>query len=92
MPAGAVAGVVVGPGPDPGPGPGPGQGIAQTAATCKQLSARTEYSAVGGGGPPGAPTAEAEDIAPLYWDLHTQRDRAERVFTVLRLPALPVES
>lgn len=79
MPAGAVAGVVVGPGPCPGPG------IAQTAATCKQLSARTEYSAVGGGGPPGAPTAEAEDIAPLYWDLHTQRDQAERVFTVLRL-------
>lgn len=37
---------------------------------------------IGGGGPPGAPTAEAADIAPLYWDLHTQRDQAERVFTV----------
>ncbi|MET8776914.1 SDR family oxidoreductase [Nocardia sp. NPDC004654] len=37
---------------------------------------------IGAGGPPGAPTAEAENIAPLYWDLHTQRDQAERVFTV----------
>ncbi|MFB4283544.1 SDR family NAD(P)-dependent oxidoreductase [Nonomuraea sp. MTCD27] len=36
---------------------------------------------IGAGGPPGAPTAEAEDIAPLYWDLHTQRDEVERVFT-----------
>ncbi|MFI6817624.1 SDR family NAD(P)-dependent oxidoreductase [Nonomuraea sp. NPDC050328] len=36
---------------------------------------------IGGGGPPGAPTAEAEEIAPLYWDLHTRRDQAERVFT-----------
>ncbi|GII94299.1 SDR family NAD(P)-dependent oxidoreductase [Sinosporangium siamense] len=37
---------------------------------------------IGAGGPPGTPTAEAEEIAPLYWDLHTQRDEAERVFTV----------
>ncbi|WP_133916568.1 SDR family NAD(P)-dependent oxidoreductase [Streptomyces sp. NBC_00582] len=37
---------------------------------------------IGAGSPPGVPTAEAEDIAPLYWDLHTQRDEAERVFTV----------
>ncbi|MEU6913837.1 SDR family NAD(P)-dependent oxidoreductase [Streptomyces olindensis] len=36
---------------------------------------------IGAGGPPEIPTAEAEDIAPLYWDLHTQRDEAERVFT-----------
>ncbi|GAA2816846.1 SDR family NAD(P)-dependent oxidoreductase [Nonomuraea rubra] len=37
---------------------------------------------IGGGGPPGAPAAEAEEIAPVYWDLHTRRDVAERVFTV----------
>ncbi|MEV0640969.1 SDR family NAD(P)-dependent oxidoreductase [Streptomyces sp. NPDC050619] len=37
---------------------------------------------IGAGGPPGAPTATAEEIAPLYWDLHTQRDEVERVFTV----------
>jgi len=36
---------------------------------------------IGAGGPPEIPTAEAEEIAPLYWDLHTQRDEAERVFT-----------
>ncbi|MFF9035860.1 SDR family NAD(P)-dependent oxidoreductase [Streptomyces sp. NPDC014892] len=36
---------------------------------------------IGAGGPPEIPTGEAEDIAPLYWDLHTQRDEAERVFT-----------
>lgn len=30
---------------------------------------------------PGAPTAPAEQIARAYWDLHTQRDDAERVFT-----------
>ncbi|WP_223166411.1 hypothetical protein [Nonomuraea sp. SYSU D8015] len=28
-----------------------------------------------------APTATAEQIAPVYWDLHTHRDEAERVFT-----------
>ncbi|MGR6917946.1 SDR family NAD(P)-dependent oxidoreductase [[Actinomadura] parvosata] len=37
---------------------------------------------IGAGAPPGAPTATAEEIAPLYWDLHTQRDDVERVFTV----------
>ncbi|MDX3642012.1 SDR family oxidoreductase [Streptomyces sp. MB09-02B] len=36
---------------------------------------------IGAGGPPEIPTGEAEDIAPLYWDLHTQRDEAERVFS-----------
>jgi NAD(P)-dependent dehydrogenase (short-subunit alcohol dehydrogenase family) len=36
---------------------------------------------IGTDGPPGAPTATAEEIAPLYWDLHTHRDDAERVFT-----------
>lgn len=36
---------------------------------------------IGGGGPPGAPTATADQIAPVYWDLHTDRDTAERVFT-----------
>lgn len=34
-----------------------------------------------GGGPPGAPTATAEEIAPVYWDLHVHRADAERVFT-----------
>ncbi|ADP78977.1 SDR family NAD(P)-dependent oxidoreductase [Pseudofrankia inefficax] len=30
---------------------------------------------------PGLPTAQPEQIAPLYWELHTtQRDEAERVF------------
>ncbi|MEU6847864.1 SDR family oxidoreductase [Streptomyces sp. NPDC046716] len=37
---------------------------------------------VGPDGPPGVPAAPAEDIAPLYWDLHTRRDDVERVFTV----------
>ncbi|GAB1331565.1 hypothetical protein ACE1SV_59040 [Streptomyces sennicomposti] len=36
---------------------------------------------IGAGGPPGVPTAPAETIAPLYWDLHTQRGDLERVFT-----------
>lgn len=31
---------------------------------------------------PGAPTATAEEIAPVYWDLHTNPDDAERIFTV----------
>jgi hypothetical protein len=36
-----------------------------------------------GGGPEGAPTATPEQIAPVYWEMHTiQRDDAERVFTV----------
>jgi len=36
---------------------------------------------IGGGGPEGAPAATADEIAPLYWDLHVRRDQAERVFT-----------
>lgn len=36
---------------------------------------------VGTDGPPGVPAASAEEIAGLYWDLHTQRDDVERVFT-----------
>ncbi|WP_327238370.1 SDR family NAD(P)-dependent oxidoreductase [Streptomyces sp. NBC_01317] len=36
---------------------------------------------IGEGGPEGFPTATAEQIAPLYWDLHEARDRAEAVFT-----------
>ncbi|MFI5966428.1 SDR family NAD(P)-dependent oxidoreductase [Streptomyces asoensis] len=36
---------------------------------------------IGGSGPEGFPTAEPEDIAPLYWDLHEDRDRSEAVFT-----------
>ena len=37
---------------------------------------------IGTDGPPGAPTATADQIAPVYWDLHTHHDDAERVFTV----------
>ncbi|MFC8095380.1 SDR family NAD(P)-dependent oxidoreductase [Streptomyces sp. NPDC057301] len=36
---------------------------------------------IGEGGPEGIPTATPEQIAPLYWDLHEARDRAEAVFT-----------
>ncbi|WP_328875417.1 SDR family NAD(P)-dependent oxidoreductase [Streptomyces sp. NBC_00287] len=36
---------------------------------------------IGGGGPEGIPTATPEQIAPLYWDLHEDRDRSEAVFT-----------
>ncbi|MGW1229585.1 SDR family NAD(P)-dependent oxidoreductase [Streptomyces sp. NPDC001515] len=36
---------------------------------------------IGAGGPPGVPTAPAESVAPLYWDLHTRRGDTERVFT-----------
>lgn len=36
---------------------------------------------IGSHGPEGAPTATADQIAPVYWDLHTHRDEAERVFT-----------
>ncbi|MFF4835484.1 SDR family NAD(P)-dependent oxidoreductase [Streptomyces sp. NPDC001315] len=36
---------------------------------------------IGEGGPEGIPTATPEQIAPLYWDLHENRDRAEAVFT-----------
>jgi NADP-dependent 3-hydroxy acid dehydrogenase YdfG len=30
---------------------------------------------------PGIPSAPADHIAPVYWELHTNRDDAERVFT-----------
>ncbi|MFH8663239.1 SDR family NAD(P)-dependent oxidoreductase [Streptomyces afghaniensis] len=35
---------------------------------------------IGDGGPEGFPTAAAEKIAPVYWDLHENRDRSEAVF------------
>ncbi|MEV5826871.1 hypothetical protein AB0L25_14945 [Spirillospora sp. NPDC052242] len=35
---------------------------------------------IGEGGPEGGPTATPEQIAPLYWDLHENRDRSEAVF------------
>ncbi|MFI9170042.1 SDR family NAD(P)-dependent oxidoreductase [Streptomyces lincolnensis] len=35
---------------------------------------------IGEGGPEGFPTARPEQIAPLYWDLHENRDRSEAVF------------
>ncbi|MDT0321935.1 SDR family NAD(P)-dependent oxidoreductase [Streptomyces millisiae] len=35
---------------------------------------------IGDEGPEGFPTATSEEIAPLYWDLHRRRDRAEAVF------------
>ncbi|MFD9001536.1 hypothetical protein ACFV0T_11285 [Streptomyces sp. NPDC059582] len=28
----------------------------------------------------GQPRATAEQIAPVYWDLHTNRDKVERIF------------
>ena len=30
---------------------------------------------------PGFPTAMPEEVAPLYWELHSNREQAERVFT-----------
>ncbi|MER7193820.1 SDR family NAD(P)-dependent oxidoreductase [Streptomyces flaveolus] len=36
---------------------------------------------IGDGGPEGIPSATPEQIAPLYWELHEVRDRAEAVFT-----------
>ncbi|CAM5705998.1 SDR family NAD(P)-dependent oxidoreductase [Streptomyces canus] len=36
---------------------------------------------IGDGGPEGIPTATPDQIAPLYWDLHENRDRSEAVFT-----------
>ncbi|MEV4800082.1 SDR family NAD(P)-dependent oxidoreductase [Nonomuraea sp. NPDC049421] len=35
---------------------------------------------IGDHGPEGAATATPEQIAPLYWELHERRDRAEAVF------------
>jgi hypothetical protein len=37
---------------------------------------------IGTDGPPGVPAASAEEVALLYWDLHTRRDEVESVFTV----------
>lgn len=34
-----------------------------------------------GRGPDGVRTVTAEEIAPVYWDLHIDRDRAEHVYT-----------
>lgn len=36
---------------------------------------------IGEGGPEGVPSANPDDIAPLYWELHEARDRAEAVYT-----------
>lgn len=36
---------------------------------------------IGDRAPEGVPSASADQISPLYWDLHTQRDRAEAIFT-----------
>lgn len=53
----------------------------------KELAGSGVYAAhvainvwIGDGGPEGFPTASAEEIAPLYWDLHEGRDRSEAVF------------
>ena len=37
---------------------------------------------IGTDGPPGVPAASAEEVALLYWDLHTRREEVESVFTV----------
>ncbi|XVQ15482.1 SDR family NAD(P)-dependent oxidoreductase [Spirillospora sp. CA-255316] len=36
---------------------------------------------IGDGGPEGIPSATPEQIAPVYWDLHTRRDQSEVVFS-----------
>lgn len=36
---------------------------------------------IGSEGPDGIPSAEPDQIAPAYWELHEARDRAELVFT-----------
>jgi NAD(P)-dependent dehydrogenase (short-subunit alcohol dehydrogenase family) len=53
----------------------------------KELAGSGVYAAhvainvwIGDGGPEGFPTATPEQIAPLYWDLHENRDRSEAVF------------
>lgn len=53
----------------------------------KELAGSGVYAAhvainvwIGGDGPEGFPTATPEQIAPLYWDLHENRDRSEAVF------------
>ena len=36
---------------------------------------------IGDRAPEGTPSASADQISPLYWDLHIERDQAERIFT-----------
>jgi NAD(P)-dependent dehydrogenase (short-subunit alcohol dehydrogenase family) len=36
---------------------------------------------IGDGAPEGFPSASADQIAPVYWDLHSSRDAAEHLFT-----------
>ncbi|MDG3015315.1 SDR family NAD(P)-dependent oxidoreductase [Speluncibacter jeojiensis] len=36
---------------------------------------------IGDRAPEGTPSATADQISPLYWDLHVQRDQAEKIFT-----------
>ena len=54
----------------------------------KELAGSGVYAAhiaisvwIGDTGPEGFPTATPEQIAPLYWELHKTRDRAEAIFT-----------
>ncbi|WP_433344870.1 SDR family NAD(P)-dependent oxidoreductase [Micromonospora sp. CA-111912] len=36
---------------------------------------------IGDRAPEGTPSASAGQISPMYWDLHVQRDQAEKIFT-----------
>ncbi|MGW0176290.1 SDR family NAD(P)-dependent oxidoreductase [Rhodococcus sp. NPDC003322] len=36
---------------------------------------------IGDRAPEGTPSASADQISPVYWDLHVQRDQAEKIFT-----------
>ena len=36
---------------------------------------------IGDRAPEGVPSASADQISPLYWDLHVQREDAEKIFT-----------
>ncbi|MFE3618032.1 SDR family NAD(P)-dependent oxidoreductase, partial [Streptomyces anulatus] len=36
---------------------------------------------IGDRAPEGTPSASADQISPLYWDLYVQRDQAEKIFT-----------
>ena len=36
---------------------------------------------IGDGAPEGFPSASADQIAPVYWELHSSRDTAEHLFT-----------
>lgn len=37
---------------------------------------------IGDRAPAGMPSASAGQISPLYWDLHVQRDQAEKIFSL----------